>query len=116
MQLEKTEDISVLTIPGTHIDAGNANEIRTFLISSLEKNDRAVLDLSGLSFVDSSGLSVLISCLRKVSESGGSLRLSGLQKPVRALFELVKMHRLFETYETVEEAVAAFTVKNGGRK
>ncbi len=116
MHLEKTEDISVLTIPGTHLDAGNAGEARKLLVASLEKNNRAVFDLSGLNFVDSSGLSVLISCLRKVSESGGELKLSGLQKPVRTLFELVKMHKLFETYETVEDAVASFTVRYAGKQ
>jgi len=68
-----------------------------------------VLDLSRLRFVDSSGLGALLSCLRQLTGRGGDLRLSGMSKPVRALFELVRMHRIFDIYPTKEEAIKAFT-------
>ena len=67
-----------------------------------------VLDLSRLRFVDSSGMGAMLSCLRQLSAKGGDLKLCGMSKQVRGLFELVRMHRIFEIYGTREEAVHAF--------
>jgi anti-sigma B factor antagonist len=67
-----------------------------------------VFDLSRLRFTDSSGLGALISCLRKVNANGGDLKLCAMSDQVRALFELVRMHKVFDIYATREEAVRAF--------
>ena len=67
-----------------------------------------VFDLSKLRFVDSSGLGAFLSCLRKLNAKGGDLKLCGMSKQVRAVFELVRMHRIFDIYGTREEAVRAF--------
>jgi anti-sigma B factor antagonist len=64
-----------------------------------------VLDMSALNFVDSSGLGALLSCLRAMNGKNGQLRLYGMTKPVRALFELVRMHRIFTIYNSREEAL-----------
>jgi len=74
----------------------------------LETHSKLVIDLGRLRFVDSSGLGAFISCLRKLNAKGGDLKLCGMQKPVRAVFELVRMHRIFDIYATREEAVRAF--------
>jgi anti-sigma B factor antagonist len=50
----------------------------------------------------------LLSCLRQLNGVGGDLKLCGTSKPVRALFELVRMHRVFELCNTSEDAVRAF--------
>lgn len=68
---------------------------------------RAVLDMSQLQFVDSSGLGAILSCLRELNKRDGDLSLCGLTKPVRTLFELVRMHRVFEIFNTREEAIRA---------
>ena len=73
-------------------------------------NDKLVLDLARLRFVDSSGLGAFISCLRKLNAKGGDLKLCGLSKQVRAAFELVRMHRVFDIHATSEDAVRAFAV------
>jgi anti-sigma B factor antagonist len=67
-----------------------------------------VIDLSRLRFVDSSGLGAFISCLRKLNAKGGDLKLCGMSKQVRAVFELVRMHRIFDIFGTREEALRAF--------
>ena len=75
----------------------------------LEANTKLVFDLSRLRFVDSSGLGAFLSCLRHVNAKGGDLKLCGMSKPVRAVFELVRLHRIFDILGTREEAVRAFT-------
>ena len=59
---------------------------------------KVVFDLRELRFVDSSGLGAILSCLRQLNGKGGELKLCGMTKPVRALFELVRMHKIFDIY------------------
>ena len=69
---------------------------------------KLVFDMNALRFVDSSGLGALLSCLRQVHSSGGDLKLCEMAKTVRALFELVRMHRIFEIYSSREEALRSY--------
>jgi anti-sigma B factor antagonist len=59
-------------------------------------------------FVDSAGIGAIISCLKTLSANGGDLKLCNVAKPVRGLFELVRLHRLLDILNTKEEAVRAF--------
>lgn len=109
----KTTPIStgliVVSLPEEHLDAGNARSFKQSIHALLEQYDKVVFDMSSLSFVDSSGLGALISCLRAVSGRRGDFKLCGLTKPVRALFELMRMHRVFNIYNTQDDAVRAFS-------
>jgi anti-sigma B factor antagonist len=49
----------------------------------------------------------MLSCLRKISAHNGRLVLFGMSKPVRSLFELVRMHRVFEIVPTRDDALKA---------
>jgi anti-sigma B factor antagonist len=109
--LEKVGDVAVAAVPVEELDAGNAGEFKRDIAPLLDANARLVLDLSRLRFVDSSGLGAFISCLRKLNARGGDLKLCGMSKPVRAVFELVRMHRVFDIVATREEAVRAFELK-----
>ncbi len=107
--LEKAAtDIAIVTIPGKSLDSGNSREFKAEIAPVLEAHRKLVFDLSQLSFVDSSGLGAILSCLRQANAGGGDLKLCGLSKPVRALFELVRMHRIFDILNSREEAIRAF--------
>jgi anti-sigma B factor antagonist len=106
--VEKVGDVAVVQIPVEELDASNAGEMKRDMSPVLEANKKVVFDLSRLRFVDSSGLGAMLSCLRQLSGRGGDLRLAGMSRPVRALFELVRMHRIFDIYGTKEEAIKAF--------
>ncbi len=102
------DDIEVAHLQGEALDASNAKEFKAKAASLIVPGAKVVLDLSGLRFVDSSGLGALLSCLRQLNACGGSLKLCSMQKPVRALFELVRMHRVFEIFNTREEALQSY--------
>ncbi|HJY82285.1 MAG TPA: STAS domain-containing protein [Candidatus Binatia bacterium] len=108
MITEKMGDVTVVVLPGEQLDASNAKEFKRDIAPVLEANAKAVFDMSQLRFVDSSGLGAILSCLRQLNAAGGDLKLCGLSKPVRALFELVRMHRIFDIYSTKDEAIRAF--------
>ena len=106
--VDKIENITVAVVPVDELDASNAGEFKRDIAPVLEANTKLVLDLSRLRFVDSSGLGAMLSCLRQLSAKSGDLKLCGMSRQVRALFELVRMHRIFDIYGTREEAVKAF--------
>jgi len=90
------------------LDASNANEFKTAVGKMIQPGARLILDMSEIRFVDSSGLGAILSCLRQLHDKGGELKLCSMNKPVRALFELVRMHRVFEIFNTREEALRSF--------
>ena len=106
--VEKMDDLAVATIPVDELDASNAAELKRDIAPILEANTRLVFDLGQLQFVDSSGLGAMLSCLRQLSAKGGDLKLCCMSKQVRAAFELVRMHRIFDIFATREDAVRAF--------
>jgi anti-sigma B factor antagonist len=108
LAVETVGTVAITAIPVEELDAGNAGEFKRDIAPILEAHANLVLDLSRLRFVDSSGLGAFISCLRKLNAKGGDLKLFGMSKPVRAVFELVRMHRIFDILATKDDAVRAF--------
>ncbi len=106
--VEKVGEVAVVEVPVEELDASNTGELKHDIAPVLEANTKLVIDLSRLRFVDSSGLGAMLSCLRQLTAKGGDLKLCGMQKQVRSVFELVRMHRIFDIYRTREEAVRAF--------
>ena len=102
---EKVGQVAVVELRGEQLDASNVMDFKRDIAPVLETNSRVVFDLNELRFVDSSGLGAILSCLRQLNGAGGELKLCGLAKPVRALFELVRMHKIFDIYTTRDEAV-----------
>jgi len=106
--VEHVQDADVVEIPVEELDASNAAELKRDIGPIVETKRKLVLDLSRLRFVDSSGLGAFLSCLRRVNERGGDLKLSNMSSSIRAVFELVRMHRVFDIHPTREAAVRAF--------
>jgi anti-sigma B factor antagonist len=109
--VDTMDGIAVAAVPVDELDASNAAEFKRDITPILEAHSKLVLDLSRLTFVDSSGLGAILSCLRNLSAKKGDLKLCSMSKQVHALFELVRMHRIFDIYRTRDEAVSAFGVK-----
>ena len=105
---EVVGDVIVARLKGDHLDASTVEDFKAAAEPVLEKSMKIVFDMGDLGFVDSSGIGAIISCLRKLNAKGGDLKLCGLSKPVRSLFELVRLHRIFDIFETRDEAIAAF--------
>ncbi|MBC8199391.1 MAG: STAS domain-containing protein, partial [Desulfobacteraceae bacterium] len=90
------------------LDAGNTDEFKTGFASIAEESKKILLELSRVRFIDSSGCGSLLSCLRQAKSSGGDLKICRVQETVRTVFELVRMDRVIDIFESREEAVKAF--------
>lgn len=81
----------------------------SLLIKIDEGNQNIIVDLSICDFVDSSFLGALVAGLKKATMKSGDLKIVGLQPPVRAMFELTRLYRIFDIFENQEEALNSFS-------
>lgn len=87
-----------------------ANEFKTELLQHLDKGNRkGVVDLSSAEFIDSAFLGALVTALKRATAHDGDIILVGLQKPVKAMFELTRLHRIFQIHETTESALKSLS-------
>lgn len=106
-----TDGVLVVTLLGEQLDAQQAPEFKEQVLDLIQEGNhlKVVLDMTQLQFIDSSGLGSLLSALRQVNTGGGDLRLAHLSPPVRTMFEIVRMHKLFEIYPSVDAAVSSYS-------
>ncbi len=67
-----------------------------------------VIDLAEVEFMDSAGLGTLIAALKRVTERGGDMKIACLQKKPRMVFEITRAYKVFEIYNSVDDALRAF--------
>jgi anti-sigma B factor antagonist len=72
-----------------------------------KKTPRLVVDLSKATYIDSSGLAVLIEAMQNVEEYGGKFALAGLNENVRSIFETARLDQVFLIYPHVDAALSA---------
>lgn len=102
-----TERPNVLPLEG-EIDLHVSPRISTSIATMVaEKPKQIVVDLSKVSYIDSSGLAVLIEGMQNVAGYGGKFALAGLQDAVRPIFEIARLDQVFRIFPTVDEALAA---------
>jgi anti-sigma B factor antagonist len=65
-----------------------------------------VVDLTDVTFVDSSGLAVLIHGMQDVQEYGGKFAIVGLQENVRPIFEISRLDQFFQIFPNIDDALA----------
>lgn len=105
--IQREGDVTIVQIEG-RFDATNAAEIKGDLHKLIEGGSiRLVVDLAKMDFIDSAGLGVLVSCLRRTAAEGGDLRLAEVPPFCRSIFELTRLTRVFDVTETHEQAVRA---------
>jgi|SRR4030095_739814 anti-sigma B factor antagonist len=72
-----------------------------------KKPQRMVIDLSGVTYIDSAGMAALILAMQEVEAYGGEFFLSGLQETLRSIFETSRLDRTFRIFPDVDAALAA---------
>jgi anti-sigma B factor antagonist len=105
---EKFNDVIVVTVTGDVLDASVIGDFKSEMTPVLKSEYRVVFDMSNIQFVDSSGVGAILACLRTLNAEGGDLKICSLTKPVQALFELVRMHKIFDIFDSKELAVSSF--------
>jgi anti-sigma B factor antagonist len=109
IQINEQGNIVLISVVEERLDAHNSTDLKTRLLSLFEDGkNNMVINLEEVRFVDSSGLGALVSGFKNASARNGSLKLAGLQPQVQSMFELTRLHLVFEIFPTSEDALASF--------
>jgi anti-sigma B factor antagonist len=110
MELEISEErreagVVIVSVEG-RLNAVTAGELKDKIKALIgESFIHLVLVLTETPFIDSSGLSAIVSALKGVREKNGSLKLVGVSANVKKVFALTRLDRIFEFYDSVEQAL-----------
>ncbi len=111
MQLNMTEqdDIVIISVEEERMDAHNSGDLKEQMLQLFDEGKCSlIIDLNAVRFIDSSGLGALVSGFKNASAREGSLKLCCLQPQVRSMFELTRLHRVFEIHTNQNEALGSF--------
>ncbi len=107
MSAPSAEHPNVLPLEGEidlHVSPGIAASLSTMVA---QRPKQLIVDLSRVSYIDSSGLAVLIEAMQNVAQYDGKFALAGLQDSVRPIFEIARLDQVFRIFPDVEAALAA---------
>ena len=111
LDVESRQTDSGVTVlaPTGRLDVAGAPALKDAVSEAMKNGKpRLVIDMEGVSFVDSSGLGSVVAALKQLRSSQGDLRLAAPNQQVRVVLELTTLDRVFPYYATVEEALTDF--------
>jgi anti-anti-sigma factor len=107
--VENQDDATSVVRLGGRLDITSAAEAKRLFAETVQAGTaRLVVDLGGITFIDSSGLSALVSGLRSCRQAGGDLRIAEAGEQPKAVFALTSLDQVFRLYPTVGEALDGF--------
>jgi anti-sigma B factor antagonist len=102
----QVDGITVFKLEGQIMDKAQVSEFTDHINKLIASGkNRLVLELSGLKYMNSSGLNVLVNILTKARTAGGDVSVCNLSKKVSELLVVTKLDTIFNVLPTVDEAV-----------
>ena len=102
-------DVSVVDVAGRITLGEGASALRENIRGLVGKgNKKILLNLSDVSYIDSSGIGELVSGFTTVTNQGGVLKLLGITKRVKDLLQITKLYTVFEVFDDEATAVRSF--------
>ena len=99
----------VIELKGKLEGGSLSSEMSETLYRSLDQGKKnVVVDLGGISYINSSGLGILISGLASMKKNGGDLKLANINNKVQGLLSITKLNQIFEQFDSVDAAVKSF--------
>ena len=109
---QRREDTVVLALEG-ELDLRTAPSLRMRLAEVLQRRDAdVVLDLEGVTFIDSTGLAAMLNALRRLTRAGRCLMLACPDGPVLRILRLTRLDSTFSVHAYVEDALAALAERD----
>lgn len=106
---KETNGIVVLELSGKVMGGPDANLLSEKLHELVDKGKTNVIaDLSKVSWMNSSGLGILIGGLTTMRNNGGDLKLVSVTERIKSLLIITKLITIFETFENLEDAITTF--------
>ncbi len=99
---------TVLDLNGRIVLGDATEQLRETVLKAAEDSRCLVLNLGGVSYMDSAGLGQLVGCHATVTNAGGQIKLLNVQSRLGELLQITRLHTMFEIYEDELAALHSF--------
>jgi len=108
VKTKSQDSIAIIEIDG-EVDLYSSPALRKALLEMTKAQNKAILvDLARVKYMDSSGVATLVEALQQVGKYDGKLKLANLRDGVKNVFELSRLDKVFDIYESIEDAKKSF--------
>jgi anti-sigma B factor antagonist len=108
IEVEKEGDIVVVVVEG-ELDASTSPELRNKFEELIGQGEnKYVIDLASVGFMDSSGISAIVNLFKRVRIGHGDVKLCNLSAEIMKIFELTRLNRVFDIYDSRDSAVSSY--------
>src|ERR1700746_1020424 len=108
LNVSRTDDIAVVRCRGRIVFGKEADELRRAILGLLNETQRIVLNLAWIEYIESCGLGTLVASFISARHCGAEIKFAALSPRARQLLTTTKVDRLFEVYDSTEEAIKSF--------
>ncbi len=102
----KKQGASIVVLKGD-VDLESSPAAREVLLKSVDVAGKVLVDLSSVTYIDSSGVASLVEALQAAKRNGGRFALVAASDPTRRVLELARLDKVFTMYTTVDEGMKA---------
>jgi anti-sigma B factor antagonist len=102
------DDIVIVDCNGRIIFGEESADLRDTVKMVISQSKRVVLNLSGVTYIDSGGLGTLVALYTTARNNGGAIKLANLTQRVGDLLQVTKLVTIFDVYNSEEEAIESF--------
>ena len=108
IEIREKDRVKIVDLKG-EVDLYNSPSLRAQFSNLLKKKEKAILvNLKEVNYIDSSGLATFVELLQKMSAYGGKLKLSGLGRSIRNVFEVSRLDGVFSILDSETDALKSF--------
>ncbi len=101
-------NVTVVSV-SDNLDATSSAEAMAYLSAEIEQGHvNLVIDMSGVTYLSSAGLRVILSTMQQARSAGGDVRLAGAEGNIKRVVEMAGFAKITKTFPTAEEAVASY--------
>ncbi len=106
LKFDKKDDKLLISLMG-ELDHHSAEEVRVKIDDRIDRDNirKVILNFSGVTFMDSSGIGVVIGRYKKMKNRNGKLCVAEINKTVNKVFEISGMYKIIDVYGNIDEAI-----------
>ena len=110
LETRTVNEVIVVNLTGTNrLNALITEPVKESLLEFFSKpNVSLVFDLSGITFIDSSGFGVFLTAMKAANNNYGQFKICNVNEEVMELFKLLQLHHVFEVYDTLDPCLKSF--------
>ena len=109
IDIRKQDKIDIVTFSVEKINALISDEIRDVISKVFDTaHSRVIIDLQGVSYIDSSGFGCFISIMKIARNNYGILKFANPEPAIMDLFRMLHLHTVFQIYDEVDDCIRSF--------